>query len=112
MNGVAIDHTHGVDSGVPWHTPSIHRVVVVLAVGTSALTVTACSPRDLTAIGLSPSGLPQVENCGLHIRALDAIDADTGRTVWIAESVGDDGAAGTVELGLLPTGWRLSLIHI
>ena len=82
------------------------RERVRLAVAISALGLAACSPRDLSAVRSSPTGVPQVENCGGHIHALDVADADSGRRIW---SVGAPAArgVGSLEVGRLPAGWRL-----
>lgn len=81
-------------------------VAILVAAVLLTLSVPGCSPQDLSAIRSSPSGLPQVENCGSHIRALAVSDAESGRPIWSIAVAEDARPAGTVEVGRLPTGWR------
>jgi hypothetical protein len=82
------------------------RAAIPLAAVVLTLSVSGCSPQDLSAIRSSPSGLPQVENCGGHIRTLDVSDAESGRPIWSIAAAENARPVGTVEVGLPPTGWR------
>jgi hypothetical protein len=71
------------------------------------LVLSACSPQDISAVTLSPEGVPMVMNCGTWIRGVEASDDKTDRVLWSAQIPSDrkdwyEHDVGRVELGRLP----------
>ena len=63
--------------------------------------LSSCSPYLGAGVGVSDRGVPVMMNCAGAFTEVIALDADSGRVVWSAQTSSEYGAE-NVEIGVLP----------